>query len=70
MLTNGDYQTEAGSTVRISGNHAGVYDICLDWLEERACIESHPSVDIHSERLVWLCECHGDGGAQLMRRSP
>ena len=71
LLPNGKYRTLAGSTVTISGNHAGVATVEFDWLDEdQACIDCHPEPYPeywgHAEwRLVWHCAVCGGGSAKL-----
>ncbi len=63
MLKNGLYRTRAGSTVRISGEHSGIYEIAFDWVEEGdACADCVPS--IYGGYLSWHCGC-GGGCAEL-----
>jgi hypothetical protein len=69
-LPDGTYRTAAGSTVQISGKHAGVfYTAIFDWLEEGGCIEctaSHIPVRIDGDWcLTWDCEECGGGAARI-----
>ena len=64
-LPNGKYRTKAGSTVEVSGAHSGRFNIEFDWFEEPgACIDCRPSVE--EGRLVWNCEEHESGSAELV----
>lgn len=65
-LQNGDYRTEAGSRVTISGDHAGIHDIWFDWVEERACPDAKPHVENCDGVLRWHCGCHDEGQAELL----
>lgn len=70
VLANGKYRTKHGSTVTVSGKHSGRFDIDFDWLEEEgACIDCHPSVG-DDGRLVWDCEYHESGSADLIVCEP
>ncbi|PWB94629.1 hypothetical protein [Methylosinus sporium] len=63
------YRTAAGSTVEVSGEFRGIFEITFDWLEEGACIEvrSSVTVDLRDEpRLYWRCDCHGERSAPLV----
>ena len=70
-LSNGHYRTAAGSSVRISGHHAGISQVSFDWLEEpNACSEC--SANAYPEdcgdgthRLTWECSECGGGSAIL-----
>ena len=63
MLKNGQYRTRAGSTVRISGEHSGIYEIEFDWVEENACVDCVPAVN--DGYLSWHCERWGGDSARL-----
>jgi hypothetical protein len=70
-LPNGLYRTKAGSTVEISGTHAGISRVYFDWLEEpNACIECevNPYPELWDEgkyHLTWSCEEGCGGNAEL-----
>ncbi len=57
------YETEAGSTVTVSGRHGGEYDISFDWVEEAACVDCDPYV--YDGALRWSCDFCGGGSAKL-----
>lgn len=77
-IPNGDYRTEAGSTVCVSGKHSGIFDVSFDWVEEKnACCDCH---DCHADAepfdcdgefyLTWHCEECDGGQAKLFAIAP
>lgn len=61
-LACGLYRTAANSTVRISGKHAGIYEISFDFLgEDGACVECEPYVS--EGELRWCCNEHSGRAA-------
>ena len=65
-MNNGKYRTEAGSEVTVSGEHSGKFVIDFDWLEEGACCDCRPSVDLRSGYLMWDCRWCQGGSAPLL----
>lgn len=65
-LPNGKYKTVAGSTMEISGKHGGISKVDFDWLEEGACCDCEPMEYEQDGRLVWHCEHHAGGSAELI----
>lgn len=66
MMANGEYFTEHGSKVTISGEHSGISTIEFDWFEEPgACIDCRPSVDHRERLLTWDCSEHDGSSAEL-----
>jgi len=77
-LENGTYQTKAGSTVEISGEHGGISHVSFDWVEEpNACIDCRVDPYPHhwgkdedgndEWRLYWECDRCGGGSSRLER---
>ena len=64
-LPNGEYVTDKGSYMRISGEHSGISEVEWDWLEERACPDC--VVDPYEDDgcLKWTCKVCGGGYAEL-----
>ena len=67
MLPICDYKTAAGSTMKISGKHGGIYEVDFDWFEEGGCYNCEPSAREDDGFLVWYCEECGGGRAELKR---
>lgn len=66
ILTNGTYRTLDGSTVRVSGEHAGIFDVTFDWFEEEdACVECVVDPVPVDGFLTWSCDWCGGGNAPL-----
>lgn len=63
-LPNGHYRTANGSTLTVSGNHAGRFVVEFDWLEEGGCIDCEAQAAPDDGRLVWHCDYCGGGSAQ------
>ena len=69
-LPNGEYRTDAGSTLRVSGKYSGIFEVEFDWFEEMACCDCHASA--HPEQyddewfLVWHCEICDGGQAKIL----
>ncbi len=67
MLPPGEYKTQAGSTMTISGQYGGVSHVEFDWLEEPgACCECQVEPYDVDGYLIWNCEHCGHGSAKLM----
>jgi hypothetical protein len=75
-LPNGDYRTEAGSTLRVSGKYSGIFEVGFDWVEEEACCDCYANAEpqdygsagLPDWRLVWHCD-YCDGGAAKLERA-
>lgn len=66
-LPNGAYETAAGSTMKISGEHGGISRVEFDWLEEGACPECQMNVYEIDGYLTWSCRECGGGRAALIK---
>jgi hypothetical protein len=70
-LPNGLYRTKAGSTLEISGPHAGIFRLSFNWIEEPgACLDCKPSPEPEEWcagdwRITWSCGYHQSGSARL-----
>ena len=62
-LPNGNYQTEAGSTLTISGTHGGIFEVDFNWLDEGGCDSCEPEPYDSDGYLVWHCNICGGGHA-------
>lgn len=66
-MKNGTYKTKAGSIVRVSGKHCGIFEIEFDWLEEdNACCDCEPWLNHWDGVLEWACDYCGGGSAELI----
>jgi hypothetical protein len=63
-VKNGKYKTKAGSTLSVSGEHGGIYELDFDWVEEGACCDCKPDPVPYDGYLVWYCEICGGGKAK------
>ena len=70
-LENGQFKTQAGSLVTISGKYGGIAQVDFDWLEEDACCDCepdpYPEWDGETWILRWHCRFCGGGKAILFR---
>jgi len=68
-MINGNYATESGSRVEITGDYGGIVDIAFDWVEEpMACCDCCGPF-VHDGFLCWGCPRCGGGAAELRRKS-
>jgi hypothetical protein len=71
MLPPGEYRTEKGSTMTITGPFGGISVVSFDWVEEEpACVDCVPEPYDDDGYLVWTCNVCDGGRAKLTRTEP